>query len=199
MLQFNGKLFHTLCMYCAVEGKKLNTSWTLVRDMIGPCVWNIENVYKLYDQITTKCPQVFSCKLHAITVIWIEVNSVVNKSTANSPLKLSHGMEWFSHVRFENGYKNNKLPKLNIKQAVTVLYQGLVPPTSSCTIHLTFSTKYCHHQGYVNDQGQAKNKQCCYLAQRAINKFKVIPFLFWTCTSQENWWRQNIIIFTCNC
>jgi len=54
--------------------------------------------------------------------------------------------------------KNNKLPKLNIKQAVTVLYQGLVPPTSSCTIHLTFSTKYCHHEGYVNDQGQAKNK-----------------------------------------
>jgi len=33
MLQFNGKLFHSLCMYWASEeGEKLNTSWTFVRD-----------------------------------------------------------------------------------------------------------------------------------------------------------------------
>lgn len=94
-LQFNGKLFHSICMYCAVEGKKLNTSLTLVTETKGPCFWNIQNVYKLYNQITTNSPQVFSCKLHAIKVTWIEVYSVVNKSTAVSS---NYHMEWYNSL-----------------------------------------------------------------------------------------------------
>jgi len=71
--------------------------------MKGPYIWNISNVYKLYNQITSKCRQVFSCKLQAITVKWIEVNSVGNKRTANSAPKTITWNGMILSVHFENG------------------------------------------------------------------------------------------------